>query len=445
MQAAKGRLYGANLRAAACVGGQCRAVWNLFLGETAERYKAEGKFLFYAEMSARLPKLLKEDERLTGLPHRAAQMTVQRLDRALRDCAKSRGASRRGFPKFKRHADRDDAFSFASALVTGQAPPLSKSGKPRSTEALIELRPAAAGADPAEPRSVQRIRLPKIGWLRVRGMVLPEAASVRHVAVTQEPNGWHVSVQFEAAPKAYAVPAQPMVGIDVGLACLVTLSDGRKIAHPRIARKAQTRIRRLNRERDRRRKGSVNRRRTVARLARAHRHLADARRDHVHQITRALVDTYQGFAVEDLCLRGLMRTRMAGSLADAGLGGFLRVLRYKAEWAGRSWHVHERFQRSTGVCPDCAHVGAKLALSARRWACEKCGAAHDRDVAAARVILAGARTAQAVPVPQALREPAGAIQRKRGSAVRGGGRASARPSRGGSPSNVAAATGESRD
>ena len=98
MQATKGRLYGGGLGTVARIGGQCRAVWNQFVAESAERYKAEGKFVFYAEMSARLPKLIKEDPRLAGLPHRAAQMTVQKLDRALRDCAKSKGKARRASP-----------------------------------------------------------------------------------------------------------------------------------------------------------------------------------------------------------------------------------------------------------------------------------------------------------------------------------------------------------
>lgn len=397
MQAAKGRLYGGGLAAVARIGGQCRALWNLFVAESAERYKTEGKFVFYGEMSARLPKLIKEDARLSGLPHRAAQMTVQKLDRALRDCAKSKGSARRGFPRFKKYADRADAFSFVGREV--------------------RIQPG-------------RIRLAKVGWLRVRGMSLPGGADLKQVAVTQEPNGWHVSIQFEAAPKVYAKPMLPAVGIDGGLNHLATLSDGTKIAHPRLARKATKRLRRLNRERDRRRKGSVNRRRTVARLGRAHRALGDARKDAMHKATRALVDTYAGFAVEDLSLRGMMRTRMAGSLADAGLGEFVRTLRYKAEWAGRSWCVYGRFARSTGVCPDCNLIGGKLALSVRSWACDGCGVVHDRDVAAARVILSGA-------VPQALREPASDTKRKRGAAVRGGDRASVRSSHGGSPSNVA--------
>ena len=397
MQAAKGRLYGAGLAGVARIGGQCRAVWNLFVAENAKRYQDEGKFVFYAEMSARLPKLLKDDPRLAGLPHRAAQMTVQKLDRALRDCAKSKGKARRGFPRFKKYSDRADAFQFVGRE--------------------IRLEPG-------------RIRLPKIGWLRVRGMTLPDDADLKQVAVTQEPNGWHVSIQFEAAPKLYAVPTLPAVGIDVGLIHLATLSDGTRIAHPRLARKAAKRLRRLNRERDRRRKGSVNRKRTVVRLGRAHRALGNTRKDAMHKATRKLVDTYSGFAVEDLSLRGLMRTRMAGSLVDAGLGEFIRTLHYKAEWAGRSWHVHGRFARSTGVCPDCDRVGDKLALSVRTWACDGCGVIHDRDVAAARVILGSA-------VGQALPEPASDTKRKRGFAVLGGERAPVRSSHAGPPSNVA--------
>lgn len=410
MQAAKGRLYGGAvngpLAAVRRFGGQTRALWNLFVAENAARYKAEGKFVFYAEMSARLPKLLKEDERLAGLPHRAAQMTVQKLDRALRECGKANGSRRKGFPRFKRRSDRADAFSFVGR----------------------ECR--------FEPG---RVRLPKIGWVRVRGLSLPDGAAPKVVAVTQEPNGWHLSVQFEAPPKAYPEPTKPVVGLDGGLAHLLTLSDGGRVAHPRVARKAAKRVRRLNRERDRRRKGSVNRRRTVDRLARAHRAVANARRDHMHKATRALVDAYAGFAVEDLSLKGMMKTRMAGSLADAGLGTALRVLRYKAEWAGREWRVYPRFRRSTGVCPATGIIGPKLPLSAREWRCDCCGVVHDRDVAAAGVILGGARAAEAAPVGAACPEPSPAKGKKRISAVRGGVRASVRASHGGPLPNVAEA------
>ena len=409
VQAGKGRLYGGGLKSVARFGGQCRALWNLFLAETVARYEAEQKFVFYAEMSARLPKLLKEDPRLSGLPHRCAQMTVQKLDRTLRDCFKSK-AKRKGFPKFKSRHKRADAFAFVGREVRVEA---------------------------------GRIRLPKIGWLRTRGLALPPGADLKQVAVTQEPNGWYVSVQFEASPKVYAMPTLPAVGIDAGLDALIALGVGLKTAPPKFARKAEKHVRRLNRERDRRRKASVHRRRTVARLARLHRAVADRRKDFAHKATRALVDAYEGFAVEDLSLKGLMKTRLAKSFADASLGELLRMLRYKAEWAARSWAVYPRFKRSTGVCPDCDLVGPKLSLSVRTWTCEGCGVVHDRDTAAGRVILAGATVARAAGVVPVRREPVSARRRKPGAAVRGGVEAHASVSHGGPPRNVAKVPAES--
>lgn len=400
MQAVKGQLYGGAvngpLAAVRRIGGQTRAIWNHFLAQNVARYEAEQKFVFYAEMSAALPSLLKNDPRFAGCPHRAAQMTVQKLERALRECGRG-AANRKGFPKFKRHSDRSDAFSFVG-------------------------RECRFGED--------RIRLPKIGWVRVRGLVLPEAADAKVVTVTQEPNGWHVSVQFEAAAKVYASPRLPTVGIDAGLAELAVLSDGSRIAAPRLARKAEKHIRRLNRERDRRRKGSVNRRRTVARLARMHRRVRNARQNFLHQQSRKLVDRYSGFAVEDLALRGMARTQLGKSVGDAAIGEFYRMLRYKGGWGAREWRVYPRFSRSTGVCPVCGMVGRKLALAERRWGCEGCGSAHGRDVAAARVILGGA-------VGRASPKLSAAMPKKRSTAVCGGDRVSVRSSHCGSLPNVA--------
>jgi putative transposase len=237
--------------------------------------------------------------------------------------------------------------------------------------------------------------------------------------IRQEPDGWHVAVQFMAEVKTYAEPTQPIIGLDAGLTHLAILSDGTKIGAPRLARKFEDRIRRLNRQRDQRVKGSVNRRRTVARLGRVHRRVADCRRDHMHKATKALVDRYEGFAVETLNIKGLMKTRMGKSFADAGLGEFLRVLRYKSEWAGRQWLTLPAFTRSTGVCPDCGVVGPKLSLSVREWTCAECGAVHDRDVAAAQIILARCQDQRLdlpIQVGRASPEPP-RLEAKRGFAV----------------------------
>ena len=241
------------------VGGQCRALWNHWLAVSRDRYAAEGKFAFYAEMSAALP-VMRKEERYVGLPHRCAQMTVQKLDRALRDCGK-RAASRKGFPKFKRRDDRRDAFQFVGR------------------ELRIELG---------------RIKLPSFGWLRARGLRVPDGARLVQATIQQARGGWNIAVQIEAAAPTYAEPTAPVVGIDVGLESLMALADGTKIATPKLAKKRTGRLRRLERQKARRRKGSVNRRRTVSRLNRVHARLAATRKDFTHKITRALVDRYQG-------------------------------------------------------------------------------------------------------------------------------------------------------
>jgi putative transposase len=188
----------------------------------------------------------------------------------------------------------------------------------------------------------------------------------------------------------------------------------------------------LEREKVRRRKGSVNRRRTAARLGREHARIAARRRDFAHKLSRRLIDAHEGVAVERLRLKGLMRTRLARSFADAGIAELVRQLRYKAGWAGREFREMPTFDRSTGVCPACGEVGPRLPLGVRVWRCDGCGAGHDRDVAAAQVILRGA-------VGRGTPEPAPGTGRKRGPAARGGGRAPARPSHGGPPANGAAA------
>lgn len=165
---------------------------------------------------------------------------------------------------------------------------------------------------------------------------------------------------------------------------------------------------------------TLNRKRTVARL---HEKTANRRKDHLHKASHGLVEGHAGVAGEKFSAKALMRTRMAGSMGDAGLGEFRRQLAYKAGWAGRLYHEHPTFQRSTGVCPCCDLVGEKLALSIREWTCKGCGAVHDRDTAAARVILRGAmevwgaQASETDTVGRAPPEPPGAYRGKRAFAM----------------------------
>ncbi|MEU1123180.1 transposase [Streptomyces sp. NPDC005899] len=184
------------------------------------------------------------------------------------------------------------------------------------------------------------------------------------------------------------------VGIDLGLAALVTLDDGTKVEHPRLLRKYEEELARLQRRLHRKKKGSANRGKARERIARLHALISDVRRDMLDQLTTRLVRENQVLVVEDLAIVNLLRPalgkgrrRRAGlrrSIIDAAWGELLRQLRYKCAWYGRTLVIVDRFFPSTRRCADCHVKGPPLPVSVRRWSCPECGAAHDRDVNAAR-------------------------------------------------------------
>lgn len=122
-------------------------------------------------------------------------------------------------------------------------------------------------------------------------------------------------------------------------------------------------------------------------MARLHAKIADGRRDAIHKATRTLVNENQVLCVESLNITGLLKNRpLAKAISDAGWGEFVRQLGYKAEWAGRQLVRVSQWLPSSKTCHHCGHRVDKLPLSLRRWHCESCDQAIDRDINAARNI-----------------------------------------------------------
>ncbi|GAB2908010.1 RNA-guided endonuclease TnpB family protein [Streptomyces mayteni] len=190
-------------------------------------------------------------------------------------------------------------------------------------------------------------------------------------------------------------PTTGVVGIDLGLASLVTLDTGEKVAHPRLSRRWSGRLARLQRRWHRGQPGSANRERTRRRIARLCARMADVRLDVVDKVTTRLVHENQVLVVEELPVqnlsrrgRGRRKRALNRSIRDAAWGMFLDRLRYKAEWYGRTVVVVDRFFPSTRRCSACGVRGARQPLSVREWRCGACGTAHDRDVNASRNLRA---------------------------------------------------------
>lgn len=184
------------------------------------------------------------------------------------------------------------------------------------------------------------------------------------------------------------------VGIDLGLAALVTLDDGTKVDHPRLLKKYDKELARLQRGLHRKKKGSNNRGKARERIARLYALISDVRRDMLDQLTTRLVRENQVLVVEDLAVMNLLRpavgkgrrrkARLNRSIIDAAWGELVRQLRYKCAWYGRTLVIVDRFFPSTRRCSDCHAKGPSLDVSVREWTCTECGAVHDRDVNAAR-------------------------------------------------------------
>ena len=234
-----------------------------------------------------------------------------------------------------------------------------------------------------------RLRLPKIGDVPVRwSRSLPSEPS--SVTVVKDAAGrYFASFVVEAGTEPLPETAAE-AGIDLGLTHFAVLSDGRKIDNPRFLRRAARRLRKAQQALSRKQKGSNNRAKAVARVAKAHARVADARRDFTHKLSTQIIRENQAVVVEDLAVKGLARTRLARSVHDAGWGRFTAMLAYKAARYGRTLVKADRWFPSSKLCSACGAVAGSMPLNVRSWACP-CGAVHDRDVNAAKNILAAGR------------------------------------------------------
>ncbi|RBQ19024.1 transposase [Spongiactinospora rosea] len=261
-----------------------------------------------------------------------------------------------------------------------------------------------------------KLRLPKIGDIPVRwSRELPAGPS--SVTVVKDATG-RCFASFVVETAAEPLPeVMPEIGIDLGLTHFAVTSDGRKVDNPRFLRRAERRLRKAQRDLSRKARGSNNRKKAVVKVAKAHARVADARRDRAHKLSTMLIRDNQAVYVENLAVSGLGRTRLARSVHDAGWSSFVGMLEYKAARYGRAFHRIDRWFPSSKLCFDCGTVAESMPLAVRSWECS-CGAVHDRDVNAAKNILAAGRAdrlnacgVQVRPGPApAQREEAGSLR-----------------------------------
>lgn len=230
-----------------------------------------------------------------------------------------------------------------------------------------------------------RIRIPNLGWVRMRE-TLRFAGKILSATVSGVADRWFVSIAVDTQDDSHLPQAktQGTVGVDLGVKALATLSTGEKIPGPKPYKALLDRLRRLSRSLSRKTKGSANRHKAKARLAKLHARIANIRSDALHQLTTDLTRRFHTIGIEDLNVRGMVKNRrLARSIADMGLFELRRQLEYKTVMRGGRIVVADLWYPSSKICSECGHPLETLPLSVREWTCPACGVNHDRDVNAA--------------------------------------------------------------
>ncbi|MFD5818891.1 RNA-guided endonuclease InsQ/TnpB family protein [Streptomyces sp. NPDC127038] len=343
--------------------GCVRLVYNRALEERTRAWNSEQRRISFAQSSAALTRW-KRTEELAFLAE-VSSVPLQQALRHLQTAFNNFFAKRTGYPRYKSRKRSRVSASYTRSAFTWR-------------EGTLTLAKTAGPLD--------------IHWSRP----LPPGAEPTTVTVSRDSAGrWFVSLLCQDAI-APAPATTTAVGIDAGISDLVTLSTGEKIANPRHERRDRARLARAQRELSRKAKDSNNRAKARAGVARVHARIADRRRDFLHKLSTRLVRENQTVVIEDLAVRNLLKNgRLARAIADASWTELRSMLEYKCAWYGRELVVIDRWFPSSRLCGGCGTVRGKLSLNVRTWTCATCGSVHDRDVNAARNILAAGLAASA--------------------------------------------------
>ncbi len=230
----------------------------------------------------------------------------------------------------------------------------------------------------------RRIHIPHLGWVRMRE-ALRFSGAIMSATISRTADRWFVSITVETDdPPRRPVEHEGAVGVDLGVLALATLSTGERVPGPKAHKQQLGRLRRLSRSLSRKQKGSKNRAKVKAKLARLHARIADIRLDSLHQLTSDLTRRFDVIGIEDLNVRGMVRNRhLSRSIADMGFHEFRRQLEYKAERRGAAVVAADRFFPSSKLCSACGVIQDEMPLSLRIWTCPACNTTHDRDLNAA--------------------------------------------------------------
>ena len=335
--------------------GCARFVYNWALRLRTDAYYQDQKRGYYDETSAMLTNLNKQPEYswLNEVSCVPTQQALRHLDRAFRNFFEGRAE----YPTFhSRHGEQAAEYTTSAFKWDGTTLTLAKMEESLS---IVWSRPLPKGCKPTT------------------------------VTVTQDTTGrYFVSMLVEEDITPLPVVNQ-QVGLDLGLKSMVVLSTGEQVGNPQFFRKDEKKLAKASRRLAKKKKGGKNRAKARLKVARIHARIADRRRDYQQKLSTRIVHENQVICVESLAVKNMLQNHcLAKSISDVGWGEFVRQLEYKAHWYGRTLVRIDKWYPSSKRCSHCGHVLVSLSLDERFWMCPECHTFHDRDINAAKNVLA---------------------------------------------------------
>ncbi|KDR57803.1 MULTISPECIES: RNA-guided endonuclease InsQ/TnpB family protein [Oscillatoriales] len=224
-----------------------------------------------------------------------------------------------------------------------------------------------------------RVKVPVIGWLKTYER-LPIQYQPKSFTFSRTADRWFVSWKIEVEP-THTPKLVGVVGVDLGVKTLATLSTGQVFEGTKSYRKYENKLSRLQRLNRHKVRGSNNWKKAQIKIARLHRQIANIRRDRLHKLTTYLAKNHGKIGIEDLNVSGMLANRnLAKAIADMGFYEFHRQLEYKCELYGSELVVVDRWFPSSKTCSNCHTKKETLFLSERVFKCDHCGLEIDRDL-----------------------------------------------------------------
>jgi putative transposase len=328
------------------------------LNQKSTAYKEEGTHVSCYDQIKQLPSLKEEYTFLKDVPSQALQQVIMDLDTAYKNFFRNNGS---GYPKFKK---KRNGGSFRI--------------------------PCPCDIDFEK----WTVKLPKTGVVRIfRGHYKPIKGVIKSYTIRKTPTGrYFISVLYETESKKPLNNCKS-VGVDVGIKAFATLSTGEVFENQKYLKSNLNKLRALERSAARKyKKGksrdeqSENWKRVMNQIAKLHEKIAFQRKDYLHKVSSKIASEYSTVCVETLNIKGMVQNHhLSQAISDCGWGMFIDMLSYKCDNLVKV----DRYFASSQTCSECGYVNKEVKdLSIRKWVCPHCGTVHDRDVNAARNILA---------------------------------------------------------